>query len=172
MGGGVVPAGRFCPAASPTATLTEVAIPSPSAVPWPTRSELSAWPTNTRFCVGGATSWAREAKATTATRYFSGNSARKRRAEACATASLVGRRSFAPIEREVSIAITTVASSERTESVACGRAKPSRKLATASSRIATGRCLRQPGTLSTTLGRSAGWTKAAASASRRRWNQT
>ena len=135
--------------ASPTATLTEVAIASPSAVAWPTRSALERRSRRTRGSASAAsTSCAREPKATTATRYFSGSSARKRRAEACAAASLVGRMSFAPIEREVSIAMTAVASSERTESVACGRAKPSRKLATASSRTADGQVpapARRPG---------------------------
>ena len=45
----------------------------------------------------------------------------------------------------MSIARIAVASSERTEIVACGRAKPTRKPATASRRIAAGRCRRQPG---------------------------
>ena len=80
--------------------------------------------------------------------------------------------SVAPIERDVSIAMIAVASSERVETVACGRAKPIRNAATASSRNAAGRCRRQPGTRSTTFGSSAGSTKAAASRTRLRSNST
>ena len=170
-GGGSSPFSGLTPCGVPRATSTAVARPSPSAVASPTRSEPIASLTNLRSRVGADVTCATVLKATTATRYFAGSSWRKRRAEACAAASRVGGRSGAPIEREVSMAMTAVASSERTERSAWGRAKPTRNPATASRRIAGGRCRRQPGTRSTTFGSSAGSTKAAASRSRRPWNQ-
>ena len=46
--------------------------------------------------------------------------------------------SVAPIDRDVSIASSTVASSRLTLTVACGRATPTISAASAASRIATG----------------------------------
>jgi hypothetical protein len=64
--------------------------------------------------------------------------------------------SEAPIEREVSIASITVASSRLTLTVACGRATPTSNAASAVRRIATGMYRRRPGKRSTRLGRRPG----------------
>jgi hypothetical protein len=72
----------------------------------------------------GTPTAARVAKETTPTRYFSGTSARNVFAAARAASSRVGSTSFAFIERDTSIASTTVASSRGTLTVACGRATP------------------------------------------------
>ena len=60
--------------------------------------------------------------------------------------------SVAPIEREVSIASITVASSRLTLTVACGRATPTISAASAASRIAIGMYRRRPGKRSTRFG--------------------
>ena len=85
-----------------------------SAVPSPGFSESSAASTSVRSSVGGIATFAREAKETTPTRNFSGTFSRNAFAAAVAASRRVGSTSSAFIERETSIARTTVASSRGT----------------------------------------------------------
>ena len=108
-------------------------MPSPSAVPSPVRRAASARFAASRFDVAGSTVEAACANETMPTRYPFGRLSRKRRVVRCATARRLGGTSVATIEREVSIASTTVASSRSTETFACGRARPVASAASASS---------------------------------------
>jgi hypothetical protein len=122
--------------------------------------------------VGGTATTARDAKETTPTRKVCGTFWRKASAAALAAPSRVGLTSVAFIDRDVSMASSTVASSRGTETVACGRATPTTIAASATRRIASGRCRRQPGERSTTPGSSAGLPKRAAYDRRRRSRRT
>jgi hypothetical protein len=77
----------------------------------------------------------------------------------CAAASLDGRTSCELIESDESIAISTVASSRWTLTLACGRATPTIMAASATRNRAIGRCRRQPGAAATRLGSRAGAVK-------------
>jgi hypothetical protein len=102
----------------------ERATASPIAVPSPGASVLSDASTSERSSVGTTPTTARVAKETTPTRYFSGTSPRNALAAFRAASSRVGSTSSAFIEREASMARTTVASSRLTLTVAWGRATP------------------------------------------------
>jgi hypothetical protein len=91
---------------------------SPSAVPSPARSDESAASARERSSVGGTATTARDANETTPTRNVCGTFLRKASAAALAAPSRVGLTSVAFIDRDVSIARSTVASSRGTETVA------------------------------------------------------
>ena len=74
----------------------------------------------------------------------------------CAATNLDGRMSCELIESDESIAMSTVASSRWTLTLACGRATPTIIAASATRKSASGRCLRQPGVASTRFGSSPG----------------
>jgi hypothetical protein len=69
--------------------------------------------------------------------------------------------SSAFIDRELSMASMTVASSRGTLTVACGRATPTIIAASAASRTASGRNRSRPGARSTMFGRRLGFPNAA-----------
>ena len=141
---------------------------SPRAVPSPGRRSAIAAAASARSVVGGRATVARVPNETIPTRNFFGTCARNTVAAACAACSRVGATSFASIERDVSTASTTVASSLFTVTVAWGRATPTTRVASPTSRIARGRWRRRPGERSTTFGRSARLEKRTARRARRR----
>ena len=91
---------------------------------------------------------------------------------AFAASMRLGRTSSAAIEREVSMAIMIVASLRGTDISAFGLASPTSNAVSAMRRIAGGTWRRRPGSRSTTLGRSGGDAKRAATRDRRRWCTT
>jgi HAMP domain-containing protein len=104
-------------------------------------------------------------------RNFFGTMSTRRFAAFSAAARRLGLMSVAPIEREVSIASMTVASSRLTLTVACGLATPTIRAASAARRIATGMYRRRPGKRSTRLGISPGEAQRSAYLlRRRRWS--
>ena len=91
-----------------------------------------------RSVVGGAATWGSPANAISATRTFGGIFFRNFRTASCAAASRVGLTSVACIDPETSTTTTTVARSEATRTVRCGRASAIQSDASASSAIAGG----------------------------------
>ena len=89
--------------------------------------------------MGGSAEFAREANETTPILNFFGTFSTNALAACFAASSRVGSTSSAFIERETSIASTTVASSRGTLTTACGRATPTTIAVSATSRIAIGR---------------------------------
>ncbi len=138
-------------------TRVESTTASPIAVPSPGLSESSDASTSCRFSVGGIPTAARVANETTPTRNFSGTFVRNAFAAPRAASRRVGATSFAFIERETSIASTTVASSRLTSTVACGLATPRTIAVKPSSARISGMWRLRPGFRSTTAGSSAGF---------------
>jgi hypothetical protein len=97
-------------------------IPSPIAVPGFVSRESRAKPSATRSTVGRLRMRARRAKDTTPTWNFEGRSSRNDLAAFLAASMRVGGTSTASIERDESIASTTVARSRGTLIARCGRA--------------------------------------------------
>ena len=83
--------------------------------------------------------------ATAPTRTSSGTSSRNVPAARRAATSRLGATSFASIEPERSVVITTVACSTGTATVTCGRASATIRPVAASPRATTGACRRQRG---------------------------
>ena len=111
---------------------------SPIAVPSVGFSAPIAARTSERSVVGASASCARDENETTPTRNFFGTMSTSRFAAFCAAARRLGLMSVAPIDRDVSIASITVASSRFTLTVACGRATPMISAASAASRSTSG----------------------------------
>ena len=118
--------------------------------------------------MGGTATNARLPKATSATLYSLGTFARNCFAASFAASSRVGDTSCASIDREMSIASTTVASCRGTRIFACGRAIPTMRNVSASRNRIGGIRRSLPGRRSIRFGTSARLAKRAAPALRRR----
>ena len=105
-------------------------------------------------------------------RNFSGILATNSSAALTAARMRLGFTSVACIERDVSIASITVASSRGTVTVACGRATPTTIAASPMSSTSSGRWRSRPGPRRTTFGSSAGLAKRAPKRPRRRSKRT
>ena len=141
---------------------------SPIAVPPLILSAPSEPLITERSSVGVFSTCTERVNATTPTRPVSGSALTSVRAAACAAVRRFGLMSVAAIEREVSMASTSVAARVSAVIGRCGRAAPTSSEASASS-ITTGTtCRRQRGFFLTRFGISAGLPKRATARVRRR----
>ena len=118
-------------------------MPLPTAVAFCSCSCSIAFSTSSRLRVGGCTSAALPAKATTPTRVLLGVSLMKARAAACAAARRVGLTSSARMLPETSMARITVSCCEGSVTTAAGRASASSMTMKAASSSAGGRWRRK-----------------------------